>query len=51
MQLVLQASTLAEPGTGGEVFMLDMGEPVLTLDRAARMIRPPGRQQQRCLRG
>ena len=44
VQLVLQASTLAEPGSGGEVFMLDMGEPVLILDLAERMIRLSGRQ-------
>jgi len=44
VQLVLQASALAEPGSGGEVFMLDMGEPVLILDLAERMIRLSGRQ-------
>ena len=44
VQLVLQASTLAEAGSGGEVFMLDMGEPVLILDLAERMIRLSGRQ-------
>ena len=44
MQLVLQASALAERGSGGEVFMLDMGEPVLILDLAERMIRLSGRQ-------
>ena len=44
VQLVLQASTLANPGSGGEVFMLDMGEPVLILDLAERMIRLSGRQ-------
>ncbi|HVC70615.1 MAG TPA: nucleoside-diphosphate sugar epimerase/dehydratase [Acidimicrobiales bacterium] len=35
VQLVLQASLLA---TGGDVFMLDMGEPVSILDLAQRMI-------------
>jgi FlaA1/EpsC-like NDP-sugar epimerase len=44
VQLVLQASALAETGSGGEVFMLDMGEPVLILELAERMIRLSGRQ-------
>jgi FlaA1/EpsC-like NDP-sugar epimerase len=39
VQLVLQASLLA---TGGDVFMLDMGEPVSILDLAKRMIRLSG---------
>ena len=38
-QLVLQASALAE---GGDVFVLDMGEPVRILDLAHRMIRLAG---------
>jgi len=38
-QLVLQAGSLA---TGGDVFLLDMGEPVRILDLARRMIRLKG---------
>jgi FlaA1/EpsC-like NDP-sugar epimerase len=38
-QLVLQASAM---GTGGDVFVLDMGEPVRILDLARRMIRLSG---------
>ena len=38
-QLVLQASAM---GTGGDVFVLDMGEPVRIIDLARRMIRLSG---------
>ncbi len=38
-QLVIQASALAQ---GGDVFLLDMGEPVRILDLARRMIRLSG---------
>jgi len=44
VQLVLQAAALAQPNSGGEVFMLDMGEPVQIHDLAERMIRLSGRK-------
>jgi FlaA1/EpsC-like NDP-sugar epimerase len=42
VQLVLQAAALCRPDNGGEVFMLDMGEPVVIYDLAERMIRLSG---------
>ncbi len=41
-QLILQASVL---GQGGEIFALDMGEPVKIRDLAEQMIRLAGRQE------
>lgn len=41
VQLVLQAAALSE---GGEVFMLEMGEPVHIMELAQRMIRLSGRR-------
>ncbi|QNI50237.1 polysaccharide biosynthesis family protein [Synechococcus sp. RS9915] len=44
-QLVLQAATLAK---GGDVFMLDMGEPVRIKDLAEQMVRLSGSVPSRC---
>jgi FlaA1/EpsC-like NDP-sugar epimerase len=41
VQLVLQAATMAD---GGEVFILEMGQPVRIIDLAERMIRLAGRR-------
>ncbi len=44
VQLVLQAAALSSSDAHGEVFMLDMGEPVVIYDLAERMIRLSGRK-------
>ncbi len=41
-QLVIQAGALAQGGKGGDVFLLDMGEPVRIAELAERMIRLSG---------
>ncbi len=47
VQLVLEATGIAE---GGDIFVLDMGEPVRILDLAHRMIELSGRQPGRDIR-
>ena len=42
VQLVLQASALGARGKGGQIFVLDMGSPVLIKDLASQMIRLAG---------
>ncbi len=44
VQLVLQASALGARGQGGEIFVLDMGEPVKINDLAIQMIRLAGKK-------
>jgi len=47
VQLVLQASALGARGQGGEIFVLDMGEPVKINDLAIQMIRLAGKKPER----
>ncbi len=44
VQLVLQASALGARGKGGEILVLDMGEPVRISDLAIQMIRLAGKK-------
>ncbi|MDD3312093.1 nucleoside-diphosphate sugar epimerase/dehydratase [Pseudodesulfovibrio sp.] len=43
-QLILQAGSMGEKGTGGEVFVLDMGVPVKIADMARDLIRLSGKE-------
>ncbi|MBU4191568.1 MAG: polysaccharide biosynthesis protein [Proteobacteria bacterium] len=43
-QLILQAGSMGEAGTGGEVFVLDMGVPVRIADMAHDLIRLSGKE-------
>lgn len=43
-QLILQAGSMGEKGTGGELFVLDMGVPVKIADMARDLIRLSGRE-------
>jgi len=44
VQLVIQATSIAE---GGDIFVLDMGEPIKIIDLARRMIELSGREPER----
>lgn len=43
-QLILQAGSMGDAGTGGEVFVLDMGVPVRIADMARDLIRLSGKE-------
>lgn len=43
-QLILQAGSMGEKGTGGEIFVLDMGIPVKIADMARDLIRLSGKE-------
>ncbi|CCH49404.1 polysaccharide biosynthesis protein [Pseudodesulfovibrio piezophilus] len=43
-QLILQAGSMGETGTGGEIFVLDMGVPVKIADMARDLIRLSGKK-------
>lgn len=44
VQLILQAGSMGEKGTGGELFVLDMGTPVRIADMARDLIRLSGKE-------
>lgn len=43
-QLILQAGSMGDKGTGGEIFVLDMGVPVKIADMARDLIRMSGKE-------
>ena len=43
-QLILQAGSMGDKGTGGEIFVLDMGTPVKIVDMARDLIRLSGKE-------
>ena len=43
-QLILQAGSMGDNGTGGEIFVLDMGVPVKISDMASDLIRLSGKE-------
>jgi FlaA1/EpsC-like NDP-sugar epimerase len=47
VQLIIRAGSLGEPGLSGEVFVLEMGDPVRIIDLAETMIRLSGLEPDR----